>query len=80
MLNWLRGLNKIFHDNFFVKIIAVFSSGTLGHKVALVIGILAVVVGIWKAFVPLLISVAGLIIIQIAIKDYEKLKDREARQ
>ena len=79
MLSWLSGLKKTFQDNFLAKITTVFLSGTLGHKVTLVIGILAVVAGIWKAFIPLLISIAGLIIIQIAIKDYERLKDREAR-
>jgi len=72
MLEWFKGLKRLVQDNFVTKMTAIFLRGGIGHKVAIVIGLLGVVIGIWKALVPLLIAIAGLVIIQIAIKDYEK--------
>ena len=77
MFNWLRGLKKLAADNFLTKISAVFIAGSMSHKMAIVIGIAGLIIGFWQflmnAFVPLLIAIAGLIIIQIAIKDHEAL-------
>jgi hypothetical protein len=75
MLDWLRSFKKLLQENLLTKLTAIFVSGSIGQKVAVIIGLVAVVIGIWKAFIPLLISVAGLIIMQLAIKDYESSKE-----
>jgi hypothetical protein len=69
-------MKTLAQENLFTKVSSLFLSGTIGHKVAVVIGILGVVVGVWYALVPLLISIAGLVIIQIAINDHEKMKSQ----
>ena len=74
MAGWFGSLKSLFLENAFTKISAVFISGSIGQKVSVVLGILGVVVGIWYALVPLLVSIAGLVIIQVAIKDYDKTK------
>lgn len=71
MLGFFKGLKKLVQDNFLTKLTSIFVSGTIGQKVAVVLGALGVVIGLWKAFVFLLITVAGVVIIQLAIKDYE---------
>ena len=71
MLDWFKNAKNLLLDNFFTKLTAVFVSGTIGHKVAVIVGILGIVVGIWKAFVFLLISLTGIVILQMAIRDFE---------
>lgn len=79
MLSFFKGLRKLVQENLLTKLTSIFVSGTIGQKVAVVIGAVGVVVGIWKAFVFLLITVAGAIIIQLAIKDYDaSRKDSES--
>ena len=84
MFTWLRGLKKLAAENFFTKISGVFIAGSMSHKMAIVIGIAGLVIGFWQflmnAFVPLLIAIAGLIIIQIAIKDHEALKQQDTEE
>lgn len=77
MMGWLKRLKQLALGNLFAKITAVFISGNIGQKVAVILGLLGVVVGIWQAFIPLLISVAGLVIVQIAITDYENSKKED---
>lgn len=76
MFSWFKSMKTLAQENLFTKVSSLFLSGTIGHKVAVVIGILGVVVGVWYALVPLLISIAGLVIIQIAINDHEKMKSQ----
>jgi len=81
MFDWFRGLRKLARDNLVTKLTAIFLAGSMSHKVAVVIGLAGIVIGVWQflvnAFVPLLIAIAGLGIIQIAIKDHEASKKED---
>ncbi len=77
MMGWLKGLKNLVVGNLFAKTAAVLISGNIGQKVAVILGFLGIVVGIWQAFIPLMISVAGLVIVQIAINDFENSKKED---
>lgn len=59
--------------NFLTRLSGIMVKGTLGQKVAVVIGCLGILMGLYKAFFWLLLAMAGYVICVLAFQDYERI-------
>ncbi len=59
--------------NFVTRITGIMIKGSLGQKVAVVLGCLGILMGIYKAFFWLLLAGAGYLICYLGFQDYEQM-------
>ena len=60
--------------NFLTRISGIMMKGTLGQKVAVVIGCLGILMGLYKAFFWLLLALGGYVICFLAFQDYDRIR------
>ena len=70
--SFFNGMKSFFKVNFITRLSGIMIKGSLGQKVAVILGGLFILFGIYKAFQWILLATAGYIIIFLAFKDYEK--------
>ena len=81
------GLSSMFESvktlvrvNFVTRITSIMMRGTLGQKVAVVIGCLGMLMGLYKAFFWLLLALGGYVICFLAFQDYDRLHPRRGAE
>lgn len=72
-LSYFDGLRNFLKVNFITRITGIMVKGTLGQKVAVIVGCLGIMFGIYKAFVWLLLCLGGYLIVFMAFKDFESM-------
>lgn len=71
--SFFNGIQNFIKVNFITRLTNIMLKGTLGQKVAIVIGGLGVLFGIYRTFQWLLLILAGYIIIFLAFKDFDNM-------
>ncbi|MHC4943396.1 MAG: hypothetical protein ACYTG7_10300 [Planctomycetota bacterium] len=73
---YFEGFRSFIKVNFITRITGIMLKGTLGQKVAVVIGCLGMLFGIYKTFIWILLVIGGYIIVFLAFKDYENMTNK----
>ena len=73
MASFMESMKSFIKLNFFTRMSGLMLKGTLGQKVAVIIGVVAVLFGIYKTFQWLLLIIGGYIIVFLAFKDFENM-------
>jgi len=76
LLSFFDGIKSFVKVNFVTRLTGVMVKGTLGQKVAVIIGGVAILFGIYRAFQWILLALGGYIIIFLAFKDYDRSKEK----
>lgn len=66
-----EGVKSFVKVNFITRITGIMIKGTLGQKVAIIIGCLGILFGIYRAFSWLLLVLGGYLIVFMAFKDFD---------
>ena len=75
MTSIFTGLKNFIKTNFITQITGIMVKGTLGHKVAVILGLLILAFGAYKALLWFLFIIGGYVIIYVAFKDYERMRN-----
>lgn len=71
--SFFNGIQTFVKVNFITRLTSIMLKGTLGQKVAIVLGGLGMLFGIYRTFQWLLLMLAGYIIIFLAFKDFDNM-------
>ncbi len=71
------GAKNFIKTNFITQLTGVMIKGSLGQKVAVVIGLLLFLFGAYKAIQWILLIIGGYAIVYLAFKDYERVKKKQ---
>lgn len=74
MASIFTGLKNFIKTNFITQITGVMVKGTLGHKVAVILGLIIFLFGAYKAIQWILLIIGGYVIVYLAFKDYERMR------
>ena len=75
-----QSVKTLIRVNFISRITGIMLKGNLGQKVAVVIGCLGILMGLYKAFFWLLLALGGYIICFLAFQDYDRLHPQGGRR
>ena len=75
MTSIFTGLKNFIKTNFITQITGIMVKGTLGHKVAVILGLLILLFGAYKALLWFLFIIGGYVIVYVAFKDYERMRN-----
>lgn len=73
MTSFMENMKSFVKLNFITRMSGIMLKGTLGQKVAVIVGLVAMLFGIYKTFQWLLLIIGGYIIVFLAFKDYENM-------
>jgi len=70
---FVDGFKAFVKLNFLTRITSIMLKGTLGQKVAVVLGIFCIIFGIYKTFIWLLLMLGGYLVVFLAFKDFDSM-------
>jgi hypothetical protein len=74
MTSIFTGIKNFIKTNFITQITGVMVKGSLGQKVAVLLGLLIFLFGAYMAIKWILLIIGGYIIVYLGFKDYERMR------
>jgi hypothetical protein len=74
MTSIFTGIKNFIKTNFITQITGVMVKGSLGQKVAVILGMLIFLFGAYMAIKWILLIIGGYIIVYLGFKDYERMR------
>jgi hypothetical protein len=74
LTSFFTGIKNFLKANFITQMTGVMVKGSLGQKVAVVLGLLIFLFGAYMAIKWILLIIGGYIIVYLAFKDYERVR------